>query len=239
LVPSHHTRSLLVGARANPDKMVVWPRGVDTDLFTPAKRSRALRDSWHVSDNRPAILYVGRVSREKGLALLPAIRDRLHAIGVEHRLVIVGQGPMTTALKAQLPDALFTGVLSRTQVAEAFASADAFIFPSRTDTAGNVVLEAQASGMPVVLTSDGGPRENVDEGRSALVCHSDDPGEWAAALCRAVGSPAMAEAARAYALTRRWSEALEPLYRAYRDVAAARQAATPSDILPLAAGERA
>jgi glycosyltransferase involved in cell wall biosynthesis len=239
LVPSHHTRTLLVGAKANPEKMVVWPRGVDTDLFTPAKRSRALRDAWHVSDKRPALLYVGRVSREKGLGLLPAIRDRLHAIGLEHRLVIVGQGPMLPALRAQLPDALFTGVLSRPQVAEAFASADAFLFPSRTDTAGNVVLEAQASGLPVVLTSDGGPRENVAEGRSALVCHSDDPRAWATAIVRTVGASGMGQAAREYALTRRWEDALEPLYRAYRDVCVARQTAAPPDVLPQAAGERA
>jgi glycosyltransferase involved in cell wall biosynthesis len=239
LVPSHHTRTLLLGAKANPEKMVVWPRGVDTDLFTPARRSRALREAWHVSDNRPAILYVGRVSREKGLGLLPAIRDRLHAIGLEHRLVIAGQGPMLPELRSQLPDALFTGVLSRAQVAEAFASADAFIFPSRTDTAGNVVLEAQASGLPVVLTSDGGPRENVAEGRSALVCHSDDAREWATALVKAVGARGMGEAAREYALTRRWDDALAPLYRAYRDVCAARQAAAPPDILPHPAGERA
>jgi glycosyltransferase involved in cell wall biosynthesis len=238
LVPSHHTRTLLVGAKANPEKMVVWPRGVDTDLFTPAKRSRALRDAWHVSDKRPALLYVGRVSREKGLALLPAIRDRLHAIGLEHRLVIVGQGPMLPELRAQMPEALFTGVLSRAQVAEAFASADAFLFPSRTDTAGNVVLEAQASGLPVVLTSDGGPRENVAEGRSALVCHSDDPREWATAVIRAISNREMGWAAREYALTRRWTDALAPLYRAYRDVCAARQTAAPPDILPQAAGGR-
>jgi glycosyltransferase involved in cell wall biosynthesis len=239
LVPSHHTRTLLVGANARPDKMVVWPRGVDTDLFAPAKRSCALREAWHVSDKRPAILYVGRVSREKGLALLPAIRDRLHALGLEHRLVIAGQGPMAPELRAQLPDAVFTGVLSRAQVSEVFASADVFLFPSRTDTAGNVVLEAQASGLPVVLSSDGGPRENVAEGRSALVCQSDDPREWATALAKAAASRGMGQAAREYALTRRWEDALEPLYRAYREVCVARQAAAPPDVLPHAAGERA
>jgi glycosyltransferase involved in cell wall biosynthesis len=147
LVPSHHTRALLEAAKENAKKIEVWASGVDTGLFTPRKRSRALRETWRVCDHRPAVLYVGRVSREKGLALLAPLRDRLHAIGVEHRFVIVGQGPMTGELQRQMPDAIFTGVLSRVAVAEAFASADAFVFPSRTDTAGNVVLEAQASGL--------------------------------------------------------------------------------------------
>jgi glycosyltransferase involved in cell wall biosynthesis len=230
LVPSHHTRALLVGAKGNAEKIHVWSRGVDTDLFTPQKRSAALREAWHVSDNRPALLYVGRVSREKGLALLAPLRDRLHAAGIEHRFVIAGQGPMISELRRQLPDAVFTGVLSRAAVADAFASADAFVFPSRTDTAGNVVLEAQASGLPVIVSSDGGPRENIIEGTTGLVCQTDHPSEWSAAVARALGqstgaaaglgaeAPAktdMRTAARAYATTRRWEQALQPLYRAY------------------------
>jgi glycosyltransferase involved in cell wall biosynthesis len=236
LVPSHHTRTLLLGANGNADKTHVWSRGVDTDLFTPQKRSPALRDAWHVSDNRPALLYVGRVSREKGLALLRPLRDRLHASGIEHRFVIVGQGPMSSELRSQLPDAVFTGVLSRAAVAEVFASADAFVFPSRTDTAGNVVLEAQASGLPVIVSSDGGPRENIIEGTTGLVCQTDDASEWAAAVARALGPSAWASAglgaeasakaamrasARAYALTRRWEQELQPLYRAYVECAQA------------------
>jgi glycosyltransferase involved in cell wall biosynthesis len=140
LVPSEHTRRLLIAAKANPDRIEVWPRGVDATLFCPSKRSAALRDLWHVADRRPALLYVGRVSREKGLIQLPAISDRLHAMGLEHRFVIVGDGPLLPTLRASLPDAVFTGVLSRAAVAKVFASADCFVFPSSTDTAGNVVL---------------------------------------------------------------------------------------------------
>lgn len=218
LVPSHHTRALLIGAKGDAGRMEVWSRGVDTELFGPHRRSTALRDAWHVSSNRPALLYVGRVSREKGLALLPALRARLNAAGFEHRFVIVGQGPMTRMLRQQMPDAVFTGVLSRAAVAETFASADAFVFPSRTDTAGNVVLEAQASGLPVIVASDGGPRENILEDVSGLVCQTDQPHEWAGAIDRALGAGGMRAAARDYALTRRWDLALEPLYRAYREV---------------------
>lgn len=219
LVPSHHTRELLVGARGDRSKIAVWSRGVDTTLFNPRKRSPALRDSWRVSDHRPALLYVGRVSREKGLGVLAPLRDRLHRLGVEHRFVIAGQGPMTAELRQQLPDAVFTGVLSRTAVAEAFASADAFVFPSRTDTAGNVVLEAQASGLPVIVTGDGGPRENMIDGETGAVCQTDEAGVWAGAVQRVLRTPAMRSASRAYAESRRWEQALEPLYQTYREVA--------------------
>ncbi len=186
--------------------------------FRPARRSAALRETWHVSDRRPALLYVGRVSREKGLLHLPAISDRLHERGLEHRCIIVGDGPLLPALRQALPDAVFTGSLSRAAVAEAFASADCFVFPSSTDTAGNVVLEAQASGLPVIVSGSGGPRENMVAGCTGAVCHRDDPQDWADAIAGVVAQPMRAKlalSARQYALTRTWERALDPLYRAY------------------------
>ena len=237
LAPSHHTRELFIQAKGDPAKVQVWPRGVDTDLFSPGRRSTLRRDAWHVADNRPALIYVGRVSREKGLGLLPALSRRLHARHCEHRFVIVGEGPMLDELKREMPDAVFTGVLGRDAVAEAFASSDLFIFPSRTDTAGNVVLEAQASGVPVVISGDGGPRENMVAGVTGLVCHSGDANVWANAVVGLLRyrsrQQEMARGAREYALTRSWSEALQPLYRAYRDVRDARTSEPASDVLPL------
>jgi len=221
LAPSEHTRQLLISAKSNPDRIAVWPRGVDTTLFSPAKRSPSIREKWHVSDRRPALLYVGRVSREKGLLSLPAISDRLYKLGVEHRCIIVGDGPLLSTLRDALPDALFTGSLSRQAVAEAFASADCFVFPSTTDTAGNVVLEAQASGLPVVVSDTGGPRENMVAGLTGTVCHREDSGEWAAAIAGLLAQPQrsrFSQSARHYALTRTWERAMEPLYRAYREV---------------------
>jgi glycosyltransferase involved in cell wall biosynthesis len=238
LVPSEHTRQLLIGAQGQADRIEIWPRGVDTVLFTPAKRSARLRDEWEVSDRRPAIVYVGRVSREKGLRLLPRIGASLCALGIDHRFIIVGQGPMLDELRQRLPDAVFTGVLSREGVAEALASSDLFVFPSRTDTAGNVVLEAQASGVPVLVTDSGGPSENMVAGATGAVRSDDDPMCWAyaiAELLRGGRLAQMAESARAYALTRRWDMALEPLYRAYRDACAIPAAAARQGALPLAA----
>jgi glycosyltransferase involved in cell wall biosynthesis len=233
LAPSFHTRRLLIDARADPEKVDLWPRGVDTALFTPSKRSQALRDSWHVSNRRPALLYVGRVSKEKQLLALPAVQDRLHALGIEHRFVIVGGGPLLPELQARMPDAVFTGPLSRDAVADAFASSDLFVFPSRTDTAGNVVLEAQASGLPVIISGTGGPRENMVAGQTGTVCHQEDPDEWARAIAAVLRDQprqaSMRAAAREYALTRTWELAMQPLYRAYQDACVRRATAAPSD----------
>jgi glycosyltransferase involved in cell wall biosynthesis len=238
LVPSEHTRQLLISAKSNPARIDVWPRGVDPTLFCPSKRSTALRDHWQVSERHPALLYVGRVSREKGLSQLPAISDRLHKRGVEHRCIIVGDGPLLPALRASLPDAVFTGALSRERVAEAFASADCLVFPSATDTAGNVVLEAQASGLPVVVSGSGGPRENMVPGGTGIVCHQDDPVEWSDAISAALSQPnrsRFSQPARQYALTRTWERAMQPLYRAYHDVYAGAAAAASSNTVTAAA----
>lgn len=232
LVPSEDTRQLLIDAKEDARKISLWVRGVDTELFSPLRRAPALRDHWHVAEKRPALLYVGRVSREKGLDALPVLQERLHAQGLEHRFIIVGEGPMLAELRARMPDAVFTGGLSRKAVAQVFASADFFVFPSCTDTAGNVVLEAQASGLPVAVTSRGGPRENMVDGVTGRVC-GETAEEWIAGVVDLVRNQPqrdrMGKAAREYALTRTWSRALEPLYNAYREVGAeAAQVMTPA-----------
>jgi glycosyltransferase involved in cell wall biosynthesis len=233
LAPSSHTRQLLIDAKADPAKVDLWLSGVDTALFAPAKRSPAMRDRWHVSSRRPALLYVGRVSREKQLLLLPAVQDRLHALGLQHRFVIAGGGPLLPELQKRMPDAVFTGPLSRDAVAGVFASADLFVFPSRTDTAGNVILEAQASGLPVVISGTGGPRENMVAGCTGAVCHQDEAAAWASTIADVCRDPMrhdqMRIAAREYGMTRTWERAMEPLYRSYLDAHMRGSTATPSD----------
>jgi glycosyltransferase involved in cell wall biosynthesis len=222
LVPSAATRELLIAAKIRADKIRLWTRGVDTECFTPAKRSAAMRDRWGVSEARPALIYVGRLSREKGLELVPSIARTLREAGVDHRLVFVGDGPMRAALQQACPDAIFTGALAHAEVATAMASADLFIFPSRTDTLGNVVLEAQACGLPVLVSDAGGPRENILEGESGFVCAErgalDMPVRALQLASDRSQRVAMGNAARAYALSRGWTSAMAPLYDAYREV---------------------
>jgi glycosyltransferase involved in cell wall biosynthesis len=239
LVPSTATRETMVRGKIDPAKIGVWTRGVSTEDFSPARRSDALRAQWGVTDERPALLYVGRVSREKGLDLLPALSERLRRAQLRHRLIVVGDGPMQEELRDRCAGAIFMGTLTPDAVATAMASADLFVFPSRTDTAGNVVLEAQASGVPVLVTDEGGPRENMHDGRTGYVC--PDLRAFTRRVSELVWNPErrarMGRDARAYAESRTWPSALEPLYRAYRD--ARTPAAAPSfDLQPTLVQER-
>ena len=129
---------------------------------------------------------------------------------------------MRHQLAEECPEAVFTGPLSREDVASVFASADLFVFPSETDTAGNVVLEAQASGLPVVVSQAGGPKEQMRPGVTGAVCAGRDPATWAAAiveLCQAPVHAAASAAACEFGRSRRWDLALAPLFDAYREVA--------------------
>ena len=222
LVPSAATRTLLAAAGTPAERIGVWGRGVDTDVFSPARRRAAMRAQWRVADGRPVLLYVGRLSKEKSVDRLPMLHDALVRLGVDHRLVIVGEGPLRVDLARQCPDAICLGTLGRDRLAEAYASADVFVFPSTTDTAGNVVLEAQASGLPVIVSAAGGPREQMLPDLTGMVC-GDDEEAWTVDAARLLTDAGlrrrMGGAARSYALGRRWDEALVPLYDTYRRVA--------------------
>jgi len=237
LAPSDWTRDMLVRAGLERSRIDIWRRGVSTVRFDPSKRSSALRQKWGVSDERPAIIYVGRVSKEKGLEMLKPFSRFLEYAGIMHRLIVVGDGPMRAELQADCSDAVFTGTLRQDDVAVAMASADFMVFPSRTDTAGNVVLEAQASGLPVLVSNAGGPRENLRSSETGFVCSefSDFVRRAGDLLRHSRKRREMSAAAREYALTRRWETALEPLYDSYTALGSGRPAAV---LQPHAATER-
>lgn len=226
LVPSEDTRVRLAARGWTEQRLALWPRGVDTRAFSPERRSSAVRDAWRVCDQRPAVLYAGRVSREKGLAHLPAIESLLYRQSTPHRLIVVGEGPMSEELRAACPDAVFLGRVPHSEMGTVMASADLFLFPSDTDTAGNVVLEAQACGLPVIVSRTGGPIEQMIDGRTGFACSSGDTVDFAdcaAALLRSRELRLeMGAAARAHGLTRTWSAALQPLFASYRLLPAAR-----------------
>jgi glycosyltransferase involved in cell wall biosynthesis len=240
LVPSQDTLSRLAARRWTPERLSQWPRGVDTSIFTPTRRSPALRDRWRVCDRRPAVLYAGRVSREKGLDLLEPLSALLHKLRFAHRLIIVGDGPMSSELKERCPDAFFTGNLPHDEVAIAMASADVMVFPSETDTAGNVVLEAQASGLPVLVSDVGGPRENMRDGETGFVCRSGNVEDFSGRLAALLRDPArrtdMSLAARRFAGERTWPAALQPVYALYRSALTAARVPRADAGLPVAAG---
>jgi glycosyltransferase involved in cell wall biosynthesis len=188
----------------------VMTRGVDTNLFTPARRSRA--------HDRVTIGYVGRLSTEKNVRALSGVSQTLAAHGVaDARFTIVGDGAERDWLRAHLPNAEFTGVLRGDQLADAYANFDLFVFPSETETVGNVVLEAMASGVPVVAMARGGQKFIAESPSSAVLVHSE--AELADATLQLVRDPvrrrAMAAAARQAATARAWAPVFDTVYRAY------------------------
>lgn len=149
-------------------------RGVDTDLFTPARRESALRTSWGVHGDAPVMLCVGRLAAEKSLGLALQAFRALQARMPAARMVMVGDGPQRGALADAFPDVIFAGTRHGEELAAHYASADVFLFPSLTETFGNVVLEAMASGLAVVAFDRAAAQEHVANGISGLVVPESD-----------------------------------------------------------------
>ncbi len=186
-------------------------RGVDTELFSPSRRTRSEDDGSFV------LGYVGRLSIEKNVALLVQVERELASMGLDGvRFVIVGHGSEEASLRAELPQADFAGVLRGVELAQVYADMDVLVFPSHTDTFGNVVLEALASGVPAVVTGDGGPKYIVREGQTGFVATDDG---FSAASARLVRDPSLLRAmrsnARQYALGCSWDSVFERVYAGY------------------------
>ncbi len=195
------------------------PRGVDAELFQPARRNRSPED-------RDQVLgFVGRLSVEKNVAALVAVQEGLERLGHRSfRFRIVGHGGEEQWLRERLPRAEFTGVLHGEVLAAAYAGMDLFVFPSHTDTFGNVVLEALASGVPAIVTPDGGPKTIVRDGETGRIVADED---FAAAVAGILGDPVkhaeMRLAAREYALTASWDSVFEGVYAGYETLRATRE----------------
>jgi glycosyltransferase involved in cell wall biosynthesis len=234
LVPSRDASERLVEAGWDGGRLVVWPRGVDATLFSPERRSESLREKWSVSDKRPAILYAGRLTREKGVSMLDQIGSQLYRRRRAHRFVIAGDGPLRDDLRHAIPDAVFLGQLPQDQLAAAMASADVVVSPGDAGTGGSVVLEAQACGVPVVVSAAGGASENVIDGESGFVCRPSDHVAFATGIEQLLADRAHRRAigagARKFAAGRSWQVATSVLYTSYRAAIAA--ATDPSGVRP-------
>jgi glycosyltransferase involved in cell wall biosynthesis len=186
-------------------------RGVDVEWFSPAHRTRE-------ADDRTVVLgYVGRLSVEKNVALLVRVERELAAMGVEGvRFLIVGHGSEEDLLRRGLKKAEFAGVLRGAALAQAYANIDVLVFPSHTDTFGNVVLEALASGVPAVVTPDGGPKFIVREGETGFVTKDELFAEVVEGLVRdRLRLKEMGVKAREYALGCSWDAVFDRVYAGY------------------------
>ena len=174
LVPSVSQRLEL--QRRGFEHLTLLARGVDSSLFNPARRSQAMREQWGLGPNDIALLHVGRLATEKNLGLLGQC---LHTLRQAYptrtlRLVVVGDGPQRGALEQQLPDAVFCGVQRGEALAAHYASGDIFLFPSLTETFGNVVLEALASGLGVVAYDEAAAAQHIRHGHSGALAMPGD-----------------------------------------------------------------
>jgi glycosyltransferase involved in cell wall biosynthesis len=221
-VPSEATRQELLARGLPGSKVRFYPRGIDVARFHPSKRNGFFRRLCGIQDGVLKILYVGRVSKEKNLPFLVKVVKEVSNRLPEARFVVVGDGPYLEEMKASLEGfpVTFTGYLEGDDLAQVYASSDLFVFPSATDTFGNVVLEAQASGIPTVVTDQGGPKENVIPGKTGIVVPAGDV-EGFVGVVVALGNDrprlkAMGEDARRYMENRTFESSYIQLWEIYR-----------------------
>lgn len=174
LVPSPSQRMEL--QRRGFERLDLLARGVDSKLFHPSRRSAQLRQSWGLGEDDLALIHVGRLAMEKNLALLTRSYRTLRQAYPEQnlKLVLIGDGPLAEELRQELPDAIFCGVQRGEALAEHYASGDLFLFPSLSETFGNVVLEALASGLAVVAFDQAAAALHIRHGHSGALATPGD-----------------------------------------------------------------
>jgi glycosyltransferase involved in cell wall biosynthesis/predicted metal-dependent phosphoesterase TrpH len=221
LSPSPSADASLRALGAGASRIGRWERGVDLDRFDSCKADPS------AYPGELKILYAGRMTREKGVDLLAEAFLRAHASDRRLHLLLAGGGPEEGELRARLGErATFLGWLEGEELARAYASADVFLFCSRTDTYGQVILEAAASGLPVVAVAEGGPATLIENRHTGLLCRPD-PDHLGGAVLQLAASPLLrrrlgAAAARA-ARARTWERSMEQLAAGYRQVLHSRQ----------------
>ena len=218
LCPSNQTVSELNKHRINNPE--ICSHGIDTDHFNPSYRSETMRDQLGGND-KLLLLYVGRLAKEKGLDTL--IRS-IHAINQKYQhevqFIFTGDGPYKKELlQANIPNAVFTGIKQKHELGMIYASCDIFMFPSGTETFGNVVLEAMGSGLPVVCTDSGGITDFTQHMQNAYVCRFKNSRSLASGLSHLICDPTLRDRLRRNGLItaglRNWNAIFETLLTQY------------------------
>lgn len=218
LVPSQETQNHLY--QQGITQIELWKRGIDCYQFTPEKATPSLRTQYDIKD-RLIILYAGRIAPEKDLDILLEIMDAMPPLLSEKlHWIICGQGPYLEEMKkTAAKNVTFTGFLPQEQLSVLYASADLFIFPSSTETFGNVALEAMASGLPVIGANAGGVKEIIHHGETGLLCPPRHVPSFMNAIEQLINDSSlrtiMGTKARNYALTQSWESIFTGLLRQY------------------------
>jgi len=219
--PSEETRKEL--AKKGFINLDIWGRGIDADLFSPEHRDQNFIKQYNLEE-KISILYVGRIAREKNLSLLVNSFKKLNKkYKNKIELIITGDGPELKKIKKESPDnVVFTGFKNGLALSQVYASADIFAFPSVTETYGNVVIEAMASGLPVVAVLAGGVKENLKNNFNGLAVGSNDLEEFSSKLEKLIVNDklrdSLAHNARQYALKQSWDHIFEKLNISYHQV---------------------
>lgn len=203
--------------------LMILSRGVNTELFTPGRRDAELRKQWGAGEDDLVVLYVGRIAQEKNIPL--AVRA-FEAVRKQHptaRFVLVGDGPAREKLQRKHPDFIFAGMQRGQALAAHYASADAFFFPSMSETFGNVVTEAMASGLATLAFDYAGPRQVIRSGHNGITVPFGDEDAFmdaASHLCSDMDSlRQLGRAARATAMTLSWDAVIRDFENALQDIA--------------------
>lgn len=219
-------------------RVEVQGRGVDAALFSPARRSAALRAAWHADEagGAPVLLYVGRLAAEKNVRLALRAFEAARAQAPATRMVVVGDGPLRRTLEAEFPAARFVGVQRGEALAAHYASADLFLFPSLSETFGNVTLEALAAGLAVLAFDAAAAGEHIRHGENGLLAAPGDAAGFVRLACSAVQAPALLAPlrlqARATAQAVHWELVLRRLeHRLLQLAAGGAQAPAPDVVL--------
>lgn len=225
----NQTERIFVPSRATIEELksrgfsnlALWERGIDTRQFSPSHADEQLRREWS-PEGYPIAIYVGRLVKEKDIDILIKADRILKDRKIEYKLVFVGEGPARGELTRALPDAYLAGFLEGQELARAYASADIFVFPSTTESFGNVVLEAAASGLPAIVSSEGGVANLVRDGETGYVTQAWDAHDFASKLAilltNDIARNAFSLRAVEFASTRSWSQINRVLLRQYEEV---------------------
>ncbi|WP_108928947.1 glycosyltransferase family 4 protein [Leptospira johnsonii] len=217
LVPTAQIREQLT-AQGYTNVQVV-SRGIDSDLFHPARRNSKLKSEWGLKSSELGILYVGRLAPEKNLDLLVKTFRRIQSRVPNAKLILVGDGPSKEKLQKENPDFIFRGMRKGKELAEHYATGDLFLFPSLTETFGNVIVEAMASGLPIVAYNYAAANQHLKHGKSALLCGFDKEEEFIEQSCLLAENKKLASrlgiAARKIAASCTWEDVTDSLEMTY------------------------
>lgn len=188
MAPAESTAAVLRAQRMNRD-IAIWARGIDREQFNPERRDLEWRRSVGIADDEMAVVFLGRTVMEKGLDVFA---DAMHAFaerGLKHRVLVIGDGPARPWFEEQLPQGIFIGAQTGSDLARALASGDVLLNPSITEAFGNVTLEAMACGLPVVAAEASGTSSLVHDGVTGTLVDGQEVEEFADALAAYAQDP--------------------------------------------------